>query len=101
MVSCKNKSSSREKVMMWLSAYSTKGFTSLVILNEGTVDHSCYIKNVLFVALKYRNEVFGDTWIFQLGDTNSHRQHLTQEWCRNNFPSLIDKRIVGLQTVQI
>ena len=22
---------------------------------------------------------------------NSHRDRLTQEWCRDNFPSLIDK----------
>ena len=66
----------------------SKGLISLVILDEGTVDHNCYIKNV---ALKYGNEVFGDKWIFQQDGANSHRDHLTQEWCRNNLPSFIDK----------
>ena len=32
-----------QKVMVWLGACS-KGVTPLVILDEGTVDHSCYIK---------------------------------------------------------
>ena len=64
----------------------------LVILDKGTVDHSCYIKNVLSVALKYANDVFGNKWIFQQDGANPHQHHLTQEWCRDNFPSLlIDK----------
>ena len=33
----------------------------LVILDEGTVDHSYYIKNVFPVTLKYENEVFDVT----------------------------------------
>ena len=55
----------REKVMVWLGAYSSKDLTSLLILDEGTVDHSYCIKNLLSVALKYGNEGFGDKWIFQ------------------------------------
>ena len=50
----------REKVMVWSGDYSSKDVTSVVILDEGTIDHTCYIKEVLPVALKYGNEVFGD-----------------------------------------
>ena len=81
----------REKVMVWLGACSSKGLTPLVILDEGTVDYSCYIKNVLSVALKCGDEVFYDKYIFQEDGANSHRHHLTQEWRRDNFPSLIDE----------
>ena len=82
----------REKVMVWLGALAPPAnHTSLVILDEGTVDHSCYIEKVLPVALKYGNEVFGDKWIFQQDVANPHRDYLTQECCRDNFPSLTDK----------
>ena len=43
-----------QKVMVWLDGYS-KDIAPLVIFDEGTVDHCCYVKNVL-VALKYGNE---------------------------------------------
>ena len=75
---------------MVLGAWS-KDITPLVILDEGTVDHSCYMKNVLPLALKYGNEIFGDRWIIQQDGANPHRHHLTQEWCRDNFPLFIDK----------
>ena len=48
------------------------------------------MKNVLPVALKYGNEVFDDNWIFQQDGANPHQHHLTQEWCRDNFPPFID-----------
>jgi transposase len=79
-----------QKVMVWLVACS-KGITPLVILDEGTVDHNCYIKKVLPVALKYGNKVFGDDWIFQQDGAKPHQHHLTQKWCQENFPSFIDK----------
>ena len=63
----------------------------MLILDEGTVDHNCYIKNVLSAALKYGNEVFVDKCIFQQDGAKLHGDHLTEEWCRDNFPSLIDK----------
>ena len=77
--------------MVWLGACSSKSLTPLLILDEGTIDHSCYMKNVLPIALKYGNEVFGDKWIFQQDGANPHRHHLAQEWSSNKFPSLIDK----------
>ena len=58
-----------EKVMVWLD-FCSKGITPLVILDEGTVNHSCYIKHILPLALKYGNEVFGDKWIFQQDGAN-------------------------------
>jgi len=79
-----------QKVMVWLGACS-KGITPLVILDDGTVDHDCYIKKVLPVALKYGNKVFGDDWIFQQDGAKPHQHHLTQEWCQKKFPSFIDK----------
>ena len=90
VVSCRNKSSPRESDGV-VGACSCKDLTPLVILDEGTVDHSCYIKSLLLVALKYGNEVFNDKWIFQQDGARPRGDHLTEEWCSNNFPSLIDK----------
>ena len=75
--------------MVWLGACS-KGITPLVILDEGTVDHTVYIKKVLSVALKYGNETFDRDWIFQQDGAKPHSHHLTQQWYRENFPSFID-----------
>ena len=60
VVSRRNKSSSREGDGVVACPCSSKGLTLLAVLHEETVDHSCYIKNVLPVALKYGNEVFSD-----------------------------------------
>ena len=76
--------------MVWLGACS-KGITPLVILDEGTVDHTVYIKKVLPVALKYGNETFGRDWIFQQDGARPHSHHLSiQQRCRDNFPSFLD-----------
>ena len=79
-----------QKVMIWLGACS-KGLTPLIILDEGTMDHRWYIDEILPVALKYGNEGFGDNWTFQQDDVKPHMHASTQEWCRMNFPSFIDK----------
>ena len=75
----------QEKVIVWLGACSSKGLAPLVILAEGTVDHSRYIKNVLLVALTYENEAFNDKWIFQQDVANPQRHHSTQEWYSNHW----------------
>jgi len=62
-----------------------------VILDKGTVDHARYIKEVLPVALKYSNKIFGNDWTFQQDGAKPHTHHLTQEWCNDNFPAFIDK----------
>ena len=77
----------QEKLMEWLGTYS-ESITLCIILDEGTVDHSCYTKNILRAALKYG---VGGKQIFQQDGANSHRHHLTQEWYLDNFPSFIDK----------
>ncbi|CAF1305382.1 unnamed protein product [Rotaria magnacalcarata] len=76
--------------MVWLGACS-KGITPLVILDKGTTDHARYIKEVLPVALKYGNKIFGSDWTFQQDGAKPHTHHLSQQWCRVNFPSFIDK----------
>ena len=91
MVPCRNKSFPRKSDGVVGCLLSFKDLTPLATLDEETIDHSCYIKNVLSAALRYGNEVFGDKWIFQQDDANPNRDHLTQEWCRDNFPSLINK----------
>ena len=47
------------KVMVWLGVC-CKGVSPLVIFESDTLDHDQYIKEVLPVALKYGNAVFGD-----------------------------------------
>ena len=66
------------KVMVWLGACS-KGITPLVILDEGTVDHTVYIKKVLPVAIKCGNETFGRDWVFQQDGAKPYSHHLTQQ----------------------
>ncbi|CAF4630188.1 unnamed protein product [Rotaria magnacalcarata] len=86
----KHKRKFPQKVVVWLGACS-KGVTPLVILNEGIVNHAVYIEKVLPDALKYGNQVFGSDWVFQQDGAKSHSHHLTQQWCRDNFPSFIGK----------
>ena len=52
------------KVMVWLGLCS-KGVSPLVIVESGTLDHDRCIKEVLPVALKYGNDMFGNYWTFQ------------------------------------
>ena len=91
VVSCRNKNFLGESDGVVGCSFLSKGLRPLVILDEGTVGHSYYIKNVLPADLKYGNEVFGDKWIFQQDGTNPYRDHLTCEWHGDNFLSLTDK----------
>ena len=52
-----------QKVMVWLGACS-KGLLPLVIFENGTVDHNRCINEVLPVALKYGNSIFGNDCSF-------------------------------------
>ena len=65
--------------------------TPLVILDKGTVDHQRYINQVLPVALKYGNKVFGNDCTYQQDGATPHAHVVTQERCRENFPSFIGK----------
>ena len=88
MVALSRDESTHPQVMVWPGACST-GITPLVILNEGTVDRAVYMEKVLPVALKYGNEVLGSDWIFEEDGAKPHSYYLTQQWCRNNFPTFI------------
>ena len=48
-----------QKVMVWLGICS-KGVSPLVIFESGTLDHDRCIKEVLPVAIKYGNDMFGN-----------------------------------------
>jgi hypothetical protein len=86
----KGKQKFPKKVMVWLGAC-FKVITPLVIFEQGTVDHTRYIEEVLLVALEYGDKTFGDDWTFQKDGVMPHTHHLTQQWCRSHFPSFIDK----------
>ena len=79
-----------QKVMVWLGVCS-KGVSSLVIFEDGTMDHDRYMKEVLPVALKFDNDMFGTDWTFQQDSAKSHIHAKTQEWCVKHFPCFIDK----------
>ena len=79
-----------QKVMVWLGVCS-KGVSPLVVFEEGTVDHHRYINEVLPVALKYGNAMFGNDWTFQQDGAKPHTHAKSQEWCAEHFPSFIDK----------
>ena len=48
-----------QKLTVWLGTCS-KRLSSLVIFENGTVDHNHYINKVLQVALNYGNNIFGN-----------------------------------------
>ena len=68
----------------------SKGIRPLMILDEGTVDHTIDIKKVLSIALNYGNETFDRDWIFQQDGARPHPRHSTQQWGRDNFPPFIE-----------
>ena len=78
-----------QKVKVWLGVCS-KG-VSLVISESDRLDHDRYIKEVLPVALKYGNDIFGDDWTFHHDSAKAHIHEKPQEWCAKNFPSFMDK----------
>ncbi len=69
----------------------SKGITPLVILDKGSVNHYVYIKEVLPVARKDANKMFGNNWIFQQDSAKPHTHHLSQKWCIDNLTRFIDK----------
>ncbi|CAF3081974.1 unnamed protein product [Rotaria sp. Silwood2] len=87
----KQKQKFPQKVMVWLGVCS-KGVTPLVIFDEGTLDHQRYIKEVLPVAKNYGNRVFGNNWTYQQDGAKPHVHHLSQQWCKDNFPNFIDQK---------
>jgi hypothetical protein len=64
--------------MVCLSVCS-RGISPLVIFDYVTIDHAQYFEEVLPVALKYGNKVFGNDWTFQQDGARPHIHHLTQQ----------------------
>ena len=58
---------------------------------KGIVDHDRYISEVLPIALKYGNKVFGNDWTFQKDGASPHTPDKSQAWCAEHFPSFIAK----------
>ena len=76
--------------MVRLAVWS-EGVPPLVLFEKGTLDHHRYIKEILFVALRYGNSKFGNNETFQQDNGTPHTHQETQEWCSQHFPSFIDK----------
>ena len=79
-----------QKLMVWFGVCS-KGVSALVIFEDGPMDHNRYIKEMLPVALKFGNDMFGIDWTFQEDSAKSHIHAKSQEWCGKQFPYFIDK----------
>ena len=79
-----------QKVMVWLAVCS-QGVSTLIIFEDGTLNHVRYINEVLLVALQYGNRVFGNHWKFQQDGWRPHIHAKMQQWCAESFPAFIDK----------
>ena len=52
------------KVIVWLGVCA-RGFTMLVILEDGTMDAQRYIEEVLSLAVKHGNQMLEKQWTYQ------------------------------------
>lgn len=77
-------------IMVWLGV-STKGLTPLVIIEKGTVNRYVYIEKILPVAKKFADKVFGNDYTYQQDGATCHTARDSIDWCRANFPRLIEK----------
>ena len=71
------------KVMVWLGVCS-KSVSPLMIFGNDTLDHDQYIKEVLPVAPKYANDMFGDDWTFQQDRAKTYIYGKSPERCAKN-----------------
>ena len=77
---------------LWVSLQTcSKRLSSLVIFENGTVNHNRSINEVLPVALKYGNRIFGNEWTFQQDGAKAHfhektpsTMFLCSHWPRNS-----------------
>ena len=79
-----------QKVMVWLTVC-FKRVSPIIIVDEGPIDHARHIRKVFPVTLRYENDILETYWIFQQDGATPNVHHLTQQWCKDNFPSFIDK----------
>ena len=62
---------------MTLLGVCSKGVISLVIFDEGKVDHAEYIQKVLPITLNNGSNTFEEHWIFQQDGAKPHIHHPT------------------------
>ncbi|CAF3681109.1 unnamed protein product [Rotaria socialis] len=74
--------------MVWLGACADS-LTTLVILENGTMDAEVYINEVLPIALECGDKMLGDDCTYQQDGARPHTHNLTQEWCATHFPDFI------------
>ena len=55
------------------------------------MDHNRHISEVLSVALKFGNDMFGTNWTFHQDSAKAHIHAKLQEWCVKHFSCFIDK----------
>ena len=79
------------KRLWFVSEFVLKVYPPLMIFEDGTMDDDRYIKEVLPVALKFGNDMFGTDWTFQQDSPRSHIHAKWQEWCVKHLPCFIDK----------
>ena len=76
--------------MVWLVVW-LEGIAPLVLFEKGTLDHHRYIKEVLSIALRYRNSNFGNSWNFQEDNGTPRTHQEAQGWYSQHFSSFLDK----------
>ena len=76
-----------QKVMVWFGVCS-KGVSSLVIFEDGTLNQDRYIKDMLSAVLKFGNDMFTTDWTFQQDSAKARIHSKSQEWCAKHFPCL-------------
>jgi hypothetical protein len=63
-----------------------KWYHSTIDVWKRTVDHARYIKEVLPLAVKYENKMFGNDWIFQQNGAKPHTHVKSETWCEEHLP---------------
>uniref|UniRef100_A0AC35TPM9 DDE_3 domain-containing protein n=1 Tax=Rhabditophanes sp. KR3021 TaxID=114890 RepID=A0AC35TPM9_9BILA len=80
-----------KSVMVWAGVCGLAK-TPLIFIEEGVkVNKEVYTNDILDkVVTPWARQVFGkDYWMFQQDSAPSHKSHLAQNYCRDNFPDFI------------
>ena len=62
-----------------------------MISEDGTMAAERYIEEILPVALKCGNKMFGNNWTYHQNGARSPIDSLSQRWCADHFPTFIPK----------
>ena len=64
---------------------------SLVIFEEQTINRELHTTDVFPVTLKFTNDMFGDSWMFQQNGEKPHANQKLKDWCRFHFSSFVNR----------